>query len=89
MRGGELFLRIWVLPRRSVTPERTDVTGTLHRGMLGRRGYDETSARDVARRIQIRVTSDLDYDDLDDCDRLQNTAMVGVSFDGVPAAGSG
>ena len=35
MRGGELFLRIWVLPRRSITPERTDVTGTLHRGSLG------------------------------------------------------
>lgn len=34
MRGGELFLGIWVLPRRSVTPERTDVTGTLHRGSL-------------------------------------------------------
>jgi len=56
---------------------------------LGRRGYDETSARDVARRIQIRAISDLDYNDLGDFGRVPNPAVVGVSFDGVPAAGSG
>jgi hypothetical protein len=57
--------------------------------VFGTRGNDETSARDVARRIQIRVVSDLDHYNLSNLGRLSNTVLVGVSFDGLLATGSG
>jgi len=56
---------------------------------LGTRGHDETSARNVARRIQSCVASDVSYHDFGNLGRMPSSLLVGVPIHGMLATGSG